>query len=430
MEPFEGEQPLEQPLLSRAISRRRMLQGSAVAGISAFLAACGTAGTSPSATAGRTGTPAGTGTADPTGGSTDAATDAPSMTDGGQLGGELNFANWTAYIDLTETEDGEYVLPSPTLDQFTEATGITVSYQETINDNEEFFGTDLQGPLSQGVDTGWDIVVLTDFMAGRLIRLGWVEEIDTSGMENYPANLQDQYKGRPIDPDTSFAAPWQSGMTGLGYDSEVTGELTSLDALWDEQWAGRVTYLSDMRDAVGLSALRLGYPPEEITDEQFDEALAEIQSAVDAGIVRRFTGNDYLQDLTSGDAVLSMAWSGDMIQLQFDKESARFEVPAEGGNLWTDNMLIPRGARNKAQAEAFIDFYYDPAIAAQVEAFVYYVCPVKGAREAIAEIDEEAAESPLIFPTPEMVARLHGFRALDEATEQRYQSAFNAVAGV
>jgi spermidine/putrescine transport system substrate-binding protein len=404
------------------ISRRLLLQGTALAGFGAFIAACRAAG------GGATPTPSVAASEAPS----TAASEAPSASSG-PLGGKLNFANWTAYIDLTVVAGAngdEYKLPSPTLDQFKEVTGIEVNYQESVNDNEEFFGTDLQAPLSQGKSTGWDIVVLTDFMAARLIRLGWVETIDTTGMKNFPTNLEDAYLARSFDPGAKMTAPWQSGMTGLGFDSAKTGQLDSIEAFWDTKYKGKVDYLSEMRDTVGLAAIRLGFDPGAITDEQFDQALAEVKKAIDSKLVRTIKGNDYLADLASGDVVLAMAWSGDIIQLQLDKDTVQFAVPKEGGMLWTDNMLVPKGAENKKQAEAFIDFYYDPAIAAQVEDFVNYVCPVKGAKEALIAINPDNANNPLIFPPAEVMARVRVFKGLDEATEKKYIGAWNTVIGL
>ena len=413
-----------------AISRRRVLQGGALVGIGAFVAACRPAGgASPSA-----------GTTAPSVAPSSGGSEAPSQAAAsGPLGGKLNFANWTAYIDLTVdpgadgqegTDDDGYVLPSPTLDQFKAATGIEVNYEEAVNDNEEFFGTDLQGPLSQSQPTAWDLIVMTDFMAAKIIRLGWAETIDTAGMANFPKNLEDAYLDRSFDPGAKMTAPWQSGMTGLGFDSAKTGDLTSIEAFWDAKYKGKVDYLSEMRDTVGLSAIRLGFDPAAITDEQFDKALAEIDKSIKSKLVRTIKGNDYLVDLASGDVVLSMAWSGDIIQLQADKDTLKFEVPKEGGMLWTDNMMIPKGAVNKKQAEAFIDFYYDPGIAAQVEDFVNYVCPVKGAKEALIAINPDNANNPLIFPPADVLARVKVFKGLDEATEKKYLEAWNTVIGL
>ena len=413
-----------------AISRRRLLQGGALVGIGAFVAACRPAGgvASPSAAAS-------TPTAPPSGASeapSEAASSAP-------LGGKLNFANWTAYIDLTVdpgpdgvvgNKDDGYVLPSPTLDGFKAATGIEVNYKEAVNDNEEFFGTDLQGPLSQNQPTAWDLIVMTDFMAARIIRLGWAETIDTTGMTNFPKNLEDAYLTRTFDPGAKMTAPWQSGMTGLGFDSAKTGDLDSIESFWDMKYKGKVDYLSEMRDAVGLSAIRLGFDPSTITDDQYTKALAEIDKAIKSKLVRTIKGNDYLTDLASGDVVLSMAWSGDIIQLQADKDTVKFAVPKEGGMLWTDNMMIPKGAVNKKQAETFIDYYYDPGIAAQVEDFVNYVCPVKGAKEALIAINPDNANNPLIFPPADVLARVKVFKGLDEATEKKYLNAWNKVIGL
>ena len=423
--------PREANPLTGAISRRRLLQGSALVGIGAFIAACrsgGAAVASPSAPAEST---------VPTEAPSTVGSAPPAST--GKLGGKLNFANWTAYIDLTVdpgpdgqvgTDDDAYTLPSPTLDQFTQATGIEVNYKEAVNDNEEFYGTDLQGPLSQKQPTAWDLIVMTDFMAARLIRQGWVETIDTTGMQNFPANLEAPYLARTFDPGAKMTAPWQSGMTGIGYDSAVTGELDSLDVFWDTKYKGKLDYLSEMRDAVGLSAIRLGFDPSTITDDQYTQALGEIQKAIKSKLVRTIKGNDYLTDLASGDVVVSMAWSGDIIQVSKDKATLKWALPKEGGMLWTDNMMIPKGAPGKKQAEAFIDFYYDPDIAAQVEDFVNYVCPVKGAKEALVAINPDNANNPLMFPPDDMLARVKVFKGLDEATEKKYLDAWNTVIGL
>jgi spermidine/putrescine transport system substrate-binding protein len=185
-----------------------------------------------------------------------------------------------------------------------------------------------------------------------------------------------------------------------------------------------------MRDAVGLTLEKLGYDPATVTREQFDESIAEMQSAVDAGIVRAFTGNEYAEDLVSGNVVLAMAWSGDIIQKQFEKDTLRFTIPEEGGMLWYDCMLIPKGAQHKYTAELFIDFVYQPEIAAQIEAWVNYICPVKGAQEAMAEIDPDLASSELIFPTEEALSNVKRFGAIDEEEENYFNDQFSTLIGV
>ena len=405
------------PILGRKITRRTMLQGTALAGVGAFLAACGTSAQSPAPSA----APSAEATDAP---SEAAATEQPTPSD------VINFANWPLYID----QDASSPPQSPTLQQFEAKYGTKVNYSEAVNDNDQFFGT-IQPPLEAGQDTGWDLVVLTDWMAARLIRLGWVETIDTANTPNFVANVGDVYKGVAWDPDTNLRAPWQSGMAGLGYDESVTGALTSLDSLWtdDPRWKGRVWMLTEMRDTVGLTLLKLGYKPEDVTEEQAASAFAEITKAVDAGIVRSFLGNEYKESLIKGDLVLGTAWSGDIIQAQLEKDSLRFVIPDEGGTLWTDNMLIPKGAQHKYTAELMIDWVYDPTIAAQVAAYVQYVSPVKGCKEAIALNSDPAvaalANNPLMFPDAATLENVHIFRALSEAEETSFNDQFSTVMG-
>jgi spermidine/putrescine transport system substrate-binding protein len=405
------------PILDRRVSRRTVLQGGALVGAGAFLAACGTSGQSSAPSAASSTSPGGEPSA-----SAPAAEATPSDV--------LNFANWPLYIDQDESSPPV----SPTLEQFREKYGTEVKYVEAINDNESFFGT-IQPALQAGQDTGWDIIVMTDWMAARLIRLGWVETIDTANTPNFVANLRDVYKGVDWDPDNNLRAPWQSGMTGLGFDETTTGNVTSLDALWtdDPRWKGKVWLLSEMRDTVGLTLLKLGLDPADFTTEQADQAFAEIQKSVDAGIVRSFLGNDYKEGLVKGDLVLGTAWSGDMIIAKGEKESLAFNIPTQGGMLWTDNMQIPKGAAHKYTAELMINWAYDPVIAAQMAAYIQYVSPVAGCKEAIAaNADPEVAalaENPLMFPDDATLAQVHIFMGLTEEQEVYMNDEFSKVTG-
>ena len=393
--------------LSSNLTRRRFLQATGLTGASAFLVACSSPGT---------------GSAGPTSGATSDASTPPVDQ---SPSAELNFANWPLYIDTDDDDKTKH----KTLEDFTAEYGTVVKYSEVINDNNEFFGT-IKAPLEAGQDTGWDLVVLTQWMAARLIRLGWAETFDPANVQTYLANLEDAYRDPDFDPGNTAHAPWQAGMTGLGFDSAVTGDLTSSAALWDAQWSGRITYLSEMRDAVGLTLQKLGHDPSAVTREQFDEAIAEMKKAVDSGVVRAFTGNDYAEDLVAGNVVLAMAWSGDIIQKQLEKETLRFAIPDEGGALWYDNMLIPKGAANKYTAELFIDFVYRPEIAAQIEAWVNYICPVKGAREELIKIDADLGNNVLIFPTEDMLAKVKRFKSLDEDEETYFNDEFSTLTGV
>ena len=271
---------------------------------------------------------------------------------------------------------------------------------------------------------------LTDWMAARLIRLGWVEKMDLGNMPNVVANLQDVYKNVTWDPTNDHHVPWQSGMTGLGFDKAKTGDLTSVNEFFDPKYKGKVDYLTEMRDTIGLTMIKLGLDPSKATNPDCDAAIVEIKKAKDAGIIRAFKGNEYAEDLKSGNIVLSMAWSGDIVQAQADKPSLAFNVATEGGMLWSDNCLIPKGAKNAYTAQVMIDFCYDPKIAAQVEAAVNYICPVKGAAEVLLAKNPDIANNPLIFPPADVLARLHIFNGLDEATEKYFNDQFATVTGL
>lgn len=395
--PIDHSNPTSTSLLATPISRRRALQIAAAAGAAAFL-----------------------------GGTTAARVAAQ---DPAPVTGGFRMATWLGYIDLAE--DG---FSHPSLERFTAETGVAIDYQEAVNTNEEFFASQLQGPLSSGLPTGWDLVVLTDNMIQRLVNYGWLEPIDTAATPNYPANLLELYTTREWDPGNLLAAPYVAGMTGLGYDQAVTGPLTNLDILFAPDYAGRLIYLSELRDTVGLSALRLGIDPTTITDEQYQAALAEVKTAVDSGIVRAITGNSYINDMSTGDVVLAVAWSGDIAGTlapeQGDGQDFQWTLAEQGGMLWSDNMAIPKGAVNRAQAQVFIDWYYAPANAAEIGAYVNYVIPVKGADEAMVAIDPELATNTLIFPDETMRQRLYEFRSLDLDTDAKWTADFNAVAGL
>ncbi len=398
------------------ISRRTFLVAGGLTGVAAFLAACGTSGTA-------TTPPAATDTPVPaTGG---APTDTPVPTPKPTTSPTLNWANWTYYMDVDENDATKF----PTLEKFKAQYGTTVNYQEVIDDNESFLGT-IQPQLQAGQDTGWDLIVMTDWMASRIIRLGWAEQMDLGNMPNVTANLQDVYKGVSWDATNDHHVPWQSGMTGLGYDQAVTGDLTSLAAFFDVKYKGKVDYLTEMRDTIGLTMLKLGLDPATATRADCDAAIAEIQKARDAKIIRAFKGNAYADDLRTGTVVLAMAWSGDMVQALNDKPTLAFTVGAEGGMLWTDNCIIPKGAQHKYTAEVMIDFCYTPEIAAEIEAYVNYICPVKGAADVLKANNPDVANNPLIFPPDDILARLHIFIGLSEDDEKYFNDQFATVGGL
>jgi spermidine/putrescine transport system substrate-binding protein len=338
------------------------------------------------------------------------------------LADEMTVSNWPYYIDQND-DATEF----PTLDQFTEATGVKVNYMEDINSNEEFFG-EIQAPLSRGQGINRDIVVPTAWLAARLKGLGYLQKLDKSAIPNM-ANLEDTLKSPPWDPNRDYSLPWQSYITGIGYDPDkVGGELTSVEQLLDPALKGKVTMLDSMEDTVALFLLEMGGDPADPDPTAFNEICDKLKKAVEAGQIRQFTGNDYTGLLAGGDAWASIAWSGDIIILQPDNPNLKFTMPDAGGISSVDTMVIPTGG-DVYTASTFMNFFYDPKIAAQVTAYVNYISPVKGTKEEVAKIAPDLVEDPLVFPTPEMLESLHEFSP--EAIENpEFQEKWQSVIGV
>ena len=336
-----------------------------------------------------------------------------------QLADTLVFANWPLYIDQKGKK-------RPTLDEFTAQSGVNVRYIEEVNDNEEWFGK-YQAQLSQGQDIGRDLTVLTDWMAARMVRLGYVQKKDKSAIPN-EANLVATLQHPTWDPNREYSLPWQSGMTGIAYNKKETGPVTSIEQLLtDSALKGKVTCLTEMPDCMGLIMQSNGDDPTKVDPAAFDKAIGTLQDAVDSGQIRRFPGNDYGDDLSSGNVAAAMAWSGDVVQLQLDNPDLEFVLPDGGGMIWTDNMLIPTGG-DVFTASTYMNFVYDPKVAAEIEDWVNYICPVEGAKDELLKIDPGVAKNPLIFPTEEMLANVKSFDP-EAADNPDYKEKFQTVTG-
>ncbi|WP_221354003.1 ABC transporter substrate-binding protein [Streptomyces beigongshangae] len=338
----------------------------------------------------------------------------------------VSFSNWTEYMDVDDSAKRH-----PTLDAFTGRTGIEVEYTEDINDNVEFFGK-LKPQLAAGQDTGRDLICVTDWLAARLIRFGWVQKLDASNLPHAYANLSRQFRDPDWDPGRAYSYPWTGIPTVIAYNRKALDgvEVRSLSDLLDNpKLKGRVAFLSEMRDSVGLTLLDLGKDPGKFTDDDFDAAIARLQKAVDKGQIRRFTGNDYTSDLARGDLAACVAWAGDVVQLKADSPDIDFVIPDSGYMISSDNLLVPNKARHKTNAERLIDYYYEPAPAARLAAYINYVCPVDGVKAELAKIDESAAGNPLILPDAAMAAKSHAFRSLSAKEETAYEEKFAKLTG-
>lgn len=405
----------------RRLSRRTFLRqsgkGIVVAGsaltLPSILAACGIG-------------PAGSGASGPA--SVAALPSAPA--------GVLDFANWPAYIDIDE-ETGDY----PTLAKFTDDTGIQVTYTEAINDNEEFFGT-IQPDLAAGNPPAYDLIVMTDWMIEKMIRLGYLQPLDHSKIPNFEANALDLYRDPWYDPDNTHSIAWQSGITGIGYNPELTGRpITTFDDLLDPAFAGTVGMFSEMRDTMSLCLLSLGIEPENATVEQATQAKDKLLEAAQRGQFRNFYGNEYYDELAQGNLSVCIAWSGDVSQMKlYDNDKVEFVIPESGGMLWVDNMAVPVNARHPLDAHLMMDFWYDLENAVPLTEYVGYFSPVEGVTERVledadtaeAEGDTEWAEALRVIsatanPTDDMIAQVHNYRRLTEEEEEQWNDLFNEV---
>jgi len=349
--------------------------------------------------------------------------------DGGSAGNKelastLRFSNWTLYIDVDDKTKKR-----PTLEDFKQQFGVNVVYTEDINSNSEYFGK-IQGPLSRGQSIDRDLVVLTDNerYLSVMIDRDWAEKLDKDAIPNI-ANLVDVQESPGFDPDREYSLPWQSGMTGIAYDAKQTKPITSVDQLLeDPELKGRVTMLDNPSDSLGIVMLANGDDPSKVTDESFNRALQRVKAASDSGHIRRFTGNDYTGPLATGDLKAALSWSGDIVQLEPDNPNLKWGIPKQGGMIWTDNMLIPKGG-DAYTASVYMNYVYDPKVAAKLAAYINYVTPVKGAKEELAKTDPETASNQLIFPSDATRAKLQAYPQLSLEEEREATEAMQRVTG-
>ncbi|MFE1295479.1 spermidine/putrescine ABC transporter substrate-binding protein [Streptomyces sp. NPDC058731] len=342
----------------------------------------------------------------------------------------LTWSNWPLYIDT----DDDHPSRRPTLEAFEKQSGIAVDYVEEINDNDEFFGK-ISPALMNHQPTGRDLVVISDWMCARFVRLGWVQELDAARMPHVERHLDPLLRSPAFDPGRRFTVPWQSGITGIAYNRRKLGrEIRHVSDLWADDLRGRVTLLSGLDEAFALLMLGNGVDITRWTADDFHRVCDQVEEQVRRGQIRRFTGNDYTKDLVGGDVLACQAYSGDVVQLRADNPDIEFVVPEEGAELWAESLMVPDLARHKANAERLIDHYYRPEVAAELAAWVTYVCPVPAAREVLAsssDADTAAlADDPLIFPDAAMRRRLATARDVTAQERVEFAKRWNTIAGL
>jgi spermidine/putrescine transport system substrate-binding protein len=383
------------------LSRRGFLRGAGLSAVavtsSGLLVACGTEGTRQTA-------------------------ETCQSTDLSEKEKELVFSNWPLYID----EKGDSY---PTLAAFERQTGVSVTYNTDINDNNQFFAK-VRNQLGACESIDRDIIVLTDWMAARMVALGWLQELDHGNLSNVDANLVPSLQSPNWDPERKYSVPWQSGLTGIAYNAKYTDPVSSFEELVTRpDLKGRISLLTEMGDTMGFFLKMVGADPEDFTEDEWNQALQRLEEVVASGQVRQFTGNEYARDLNKGDLVAAEAWSGDAMILQDRNPDIKFVIPDEGASLWSDNMLVPNKATHKTNAEMLMNYYYEPEVAARLAAWVWYITPVQGAEEAMEKIDPSLVGNPLIFPSEDDLTNTFGFMNLEIKTREEYDKAFNQIIG-
>ena len=385
--------PEARAIINSQVTRRGLIAGTGAVGAAGLLAACGSSG-------------------DGGGGGGDAST--------------VRWGNWPLYLDYDE-DTKKY----PTLEAFSAESGIAAKYFEDYNDNDEFYGK-VQAQLKLNEDIGYDVVTPTDWMAARWIRLGYAQKFDTANIPNR-VNILDSLASPSFDPNRESTLTWQGIMGGFGWNTKTNPKgLRTIDDLFAPQNKGKIVVLSEMRDTIGIILLSQGVDLQSVTEDQFMNAVDFMEGKISDGWIRGVKGNEYAEDLTSGDATAVIGWSGDMFILASENEGKfDFAIPESGGTISGDNFIIPTpvGAEAKANAEKLINYYYDPAVAAEVAAYVNYVCPVKGAQAEMEKIAPELASSSYIFPDDAMSAKLNVFRSLTPAEETTWAEAFQQAQG-
>ena len=393
--------------LKNAMSRRGFLGAAGAVAVGGALAACGTGGSTPAAG----------------GASAGAAAFPADVSDTEKL---VRWANWPLYLDYDEDAK-----TYPTLDAFKAASGIEPTYKEEIDDNSTFWGK-VNGQLKTGQDIGFDVVTPTDWMASRFIQYGYAQPLDAAKIPN-KVNILDNLANVSFDKGRNYSLTWQSGFGGLVWNKEkLPNGLQSVDQLWSDELKGKVTVLSEMRDTMGIILKSLGIDiANGITEDQWQQGLEFLGGKLDDGSIYKVQGNEYAKDLVSGQAWAGIVWSGDIFILNAENDDKwGFALPESGGMLWSDNMLIPSTSSHQSNAMALMNHYYDPAVAAQVAAYVNYICPVKGAQAEMEKIDPALAASEFIFPSAETLTKASVFPALDSAAEQSFSDSWATTTGV
>jgi spermidine/putrescine transport system substrate-binding protein len=344
--------------------------------------------------------------------------------------GHVNFANWPLYIDPSHQ----------TLKDFTTATGITVSYAEVIQEDQSWYN-EINPILRKGQAIGYDIMVVTDgFQFSELVTADQLIPLDQKLMPNFYRYARPRFKTRSFDPGNTYSMPWAGGATGIAWNPNfIHKNITSINELWNPAYKGRVGMMTDTLDTGNFGMIKQGIDPETSGPVGWQKAAQALTAQRDAGIPRGYYQQEYIDLLTKGETWISMAWSGDVfLQNLSSGTDLQFVIPREGGNMWTDNMMIPKGAENPVDAMMLMDWYYRPDIAAMLTEAINYIPPVPRAQAIIAGDAAKAlgsdktlltkvADSDLVFLRPAEYSRLRNYADVSGKRQEQYQSIFQPL---
>ncbi|WP_326636825.1 spermidine/putrescine ABC transporter substrate-binding protein [Streptosporangium sp. NBC_01755] len=345
--------------------------------------------------------------------------------------GTLRFANWPLYID----KDGKRY---PSLEMFEADTGIKVTYTEAIQDIPTFFGK-IQPLLAANNDIGYDLMVLTNgLQLSKAIALGYLVPLDHAKLPNFAANASSVSKNPTWDPNNAHTIPWAGGLTGIAYNPKYVDEVKSIADLWDPRYKGKVGMMLDTQEVANFGMFALGIDPDTSTEADWKKAGEKLKQQRDAGLVRKYYENDYVDALARGDIWITMAWSGDIFQQVAEGKDLRFVVPEEGGTIWTDNLCIPKTSQNPVDALTYMDYVYQPKIATMLVESINYITPVSSAKDLVLADAakatgkekaalEQIAESPMIFPSEADMAKLRSYKKLSPAEEKIFEDIFQPI---
>jgi spermidine/putrescine transport system substrate-binding protein len=313
----------------------------------------------------------------------------------------LTIYNWGDYID------------DDLIKRFEKETGIKVIY-ETFDSNEA-----MMTKIEQG-GTNYDIAVPSEYMIEKMIEEDLLIPLDKSKLPNLK-NIDERFLDLSFDPDNKYSVPYFWGTVGIVYNKKMLNdmEITSWNDLWNPALKNEILLIDGAREVIGMGLNSLGYSLNDTNKEHLREAKKKIDTLTPN--VKAIVGDEIKMLLANEEASVGLVWSGDASEIMSENENLDYVVPSEGSNLWFDNMVIPKTAKNVEAAHKFINFMLDPKVSAQNTEWVCYSTPNK---EALQYMPEEMVNDERFYPTPELTKKLEVYENLGKRNLANYNELF------